>query len=81
MSVTSKIQAAVQEKLDAKRAAVTPKPAPAGNPRNKRPFVAIAKKYYLAPDVVALIEGEHQRTGYSRNIIIEQMVRQHFKTA
>lgn len=36
-----------------------------------------ARKYYLAPDVVKLIEQEHGRTGYSRGVIIEMLVRQY----
>jgi hypothetical protein len=40
----------------------------------------IAKKYYLSPDVVALIEAEARRTSYPRNIVIEMLVRRSFGT-
>jgi len=45
--------------------------------RHRRPG-KVTKKYYLSPDVVALIEAEGERTGYPRNIVIEIMVRERF---
>lgn len=38
----------------------------------------VAKKYYLSPDVVALIERQAESTGYPRNVVIELMVRERF---
>lgn len=35
------------------------------------------RKYYLAPDVIKLIERENERTGYPRGVIVEMLVRQH----
>ena len=36
------------------------------------------RKYYFAPDVIELIEAEHARTGYPRNVILELLVREKF---
>ncbi len=35
------------------------------------------KKVYLSPDVLDMLEAERRRTNYSRNIIIEMLVREH----
>lgn len=43
--------------------------------RHRRPD-KIAKKYYFSPEVVALIEAEAARTGYSRNVVLEIVIRQ-----
>jgi hypothetical protein len=38
----------------------------------------VGKKYYFAPDVVALIEAEAERTGYPRSIVLEILIREKF---